>query len=162
MIDIVGNFRGFAQSPAWGSNWAEEWFKLADEKLTEKGNKEMTAEQIRDEIIRIDVRIQEAKKGIENAQNERNSLVEKLREKGFEMVTSRATAEGYAKPTQHNVELGDALILTSASLNGILSDGTEVHAAEIDYEEGTTIAFYVKDEFGASDWAYTDHVKFKI
>ena len=46
---------------------------------------EMTAEQIRDEILRIDARIEEAKKDIENVQNERNSLVEKLREKGFEL-----------------------------------------------------------------------------
>lgn len=49
-------------------------------------NKEMTAEQIRDEILRIDARIEEAKKDIENAQNERNSLVEKLREKGFQIL----------------------------------------------------------------------------
>lgn len=48
--------------------------------------KEMNAEQIRDEILRIDVRIEEAEKDIENAENERNSLVEKLREKGFEIV----------------------------------------------------------------------------
>lgn len=36
---------------------------------------EMNAEQIRDEILRIDVRIEEAKKDIENAENKRNSLV---------------------------------------------------------------------------------------
>ena len=45
----------------------------------------MTAEQIRSKIIRIDARIEEAKKDIENAENKRNSLVEKLREKGFEL-----------------------------------------------------------------------------
>ena len=88
LIDIVGNFRGFAPSPAWGSKWPEEWFELADEQLIEKGNKEMTAEQIRNEILRIDVRIEEAKKDIENADKERTALVEKLREKGFEIVGS--------------------------------------------------------------------------
>lgn len=51
----------------------------------------MTAEQIRDEILRIDLRIEEAKKDIENAQNERNSLVEKLREKGFELIQESAS-----------------------------------------------------------------------
>ena len=56
-------------------------FKLAEEKEMEQ-----TAEQIRNEILRIDVRIEEAKKDIENAENERNSLVEKLREKGFVLV----------------------------------------------------------------------------
>lgn len=61
--------------------WSEDWFKLYEEK--EKG---MNAEQIRDEILRIDVRIEEAKKDIENAEKERNSFVEKLREEGFEIV----------------------------------------------------------------------------
>lgn len=63
------------------SYWSEDWFKLYEEKETE-----MNAEQIRDEILRIDARIEEAKKDIENAEKERNSLVEKLREKGFEIV----------------------------------------------------------------------------
>ena len=97
LIDIVGNFRGIAPSPAWGSKWPEEWFELADEQLIEKGNKEMTAEQIRNEILRIDVRIEEAKKDIENAENERNSLVEKLREKGFELSEQRLQKGDKAK-----------------------------------------------------------------
>lgn len=58
-------------------------FKLAEEK-----DMEQTAEQIRDEILRIDARIEEAKKDIENADKERTALVEKLREKGFEIVGS--------------------------------------------------------------------------
>lgn len=49
---------------------------------------EMTAEQIREEIFRMDSRIEEAKKDIENADKERTALVEKLREKGFEIVGS--------------------------------------------------------------------------
>ena len=61
-------------------------FELYEEKETEMAlTNEMTAEQIRDEILRIDVRIEEANKDIEKAQEERNSLVEKLREKGFEL-----------------------------------------------------------------------------
>ena len=58
-------------------------FELYEEKETEMAlTNEMTAEQIRNEIIRINSRIEEANKGIEKAQEERNSLVEKLREKG--------------------------------------------------------------------------------
>ncbi len=57
------------------------WDEVDFEKETE-----MNAEQIRDEILRIDVRIEEANKDIEKAQEERNSLVEKLREKGFELL----------------------------------------------------------------------------
>lgn len=54
--------------------------------------KEMNAEQIRDEILRIDVCIEEAKKDIENVEKERNSLVEKLREKGFTLLHSESPA----------------------------------------------------------------------
>lgn len=61
-------------------------FELYEEKETEMAlTNEMTAEQIRNEIIRINSRIEEANKDIEKAQEERNSLVEKLREKGFEL-----------------------------------------------------------------------------
>ena len=64
----------------------ETEFELYEEKETEMFLiNEMTAEQIRNEIIRIDSRIEEANKDIEKAQEERNSLVEKLREKGFEL-----------------------------------------------------------------------------
>ena len=62
-------------------------FELYEEKETEMAlTNEMTAEQIRNEIIRINSRIEEANKDIEKAQEERNSLVEKLREKGFEII----------------------------------------------------------------------------
>ena len=73
-------------------------FELYEEKETEMAfTNEMTAEQIRDEILRIDVRIEEAKKDIENAENERNSLVGKLREKGFELFEQRLQKGDKAK-----------------------------------------------------------------
>ena len=123
---------------------------------------QMNAEQLREEIIRIDARIEEAKKDIENAQTERNSLVDKLREKGFEMVAIHATCGGCAKVTVMNVEIWDKLILTSDSLNGILKENSEVYIDEIDFEEGTTIPFYVKDiDTDLGDWVYLDDVKFK-
>ena len=71
-------------------------FKLAEEK-----DMEQTAEQIRDEILRIDARIEEAKKDIENAESGRNSLVEKLREKGFELIEESAS--------QTPLEIGDTV-----------------------------------------------------
>ena len=58
-------------------------FELYEEKETEMAlTNEMTVEQIVNEIIRINSRIEEANKDIEKAQEECNSLVEKLREKG--------------------------------------------------------------------------------
>lgn len=66
-------------------------------------NKEMTAEQIRNEILRIDVRIEEAKKDIENAETERSVLVEKLREKGLQLFNA-ATAEIGVTPVPCTVD----------------------------------------------------------
>ena len=69
-------------------------FELYEEKETEMAlTNEMTAEQIRNEIIRINSRIEEANKDIEKAQEERNSLVEKLREKGFTLVGEISQAD---------------------------------------------------------------------
>ena len=118
LIDIVGNFRGFAPSPAWGSKWPEEWFELADEQLIEKGNKEMTVEQIRNEILRIDVRIEEAKKDIENAETERSVLVEKLREKGFSLTMNPQPIVRYSK--------GDKLIVVGNTTLHRFPNGTVV------------------------------------
>lgn len=58
---------------------------------------EMTAEQIREEIFRMDSRIEEAKRDIENAETERNSFVGKLREKGFELYEQRLQKGDKAK-----------------------------------------------------------------
>lgn len=83
LIDIAGLASAQAietSATRWDKSWSEDWFELYEEKETE-----MTAEQIRNEIIRIDSHIEEANKDIEKAQEERNSLVEKLREKWFEL-----------------------------------------------------------------------------
>ena len=72
-------------------NSTDSWFLRDTEfELYEEKETEMTAEQIREEILRMDSRIEEAKKDIENAEEERNSLVEKLREKGFEILGENA------------------------------------------------------------------------
>lgn len=78
-------------------------FKLAEEKEMEQ-----TAEQIRNEILRIDTRIEEAKKDIENAENERISLVEKLREKGFVMTEPDNNSST-------DIEVGDQVVITGYS-----------------------------------------------
>ena len=91
LIDIAGvaSVQAIETSATrWDKSWSEDWFELYEEKETEMAlTNEMTAEQIRNEIIRINSRIEEANKDIEKAQEERNSLVEKLREKGFELYS---------------------------------------------------------------------------
>lgn len=61
--------------------------------LYEEKEKEMNVEQLRDEVVRIDKRIEEAKKDIENAEKERRVLVENLREKGFELTQNEDSSE---------------------------------------------------------------------
>jgi hypothetical protein len=120
---------------------------------------QMTAEQLREEIIRIDTRIEEAKKDIENAQTERSSLVEKLREKGFEMVTSRTADGGYAEVTVDNVKAGDVLIMVAGSWNADIDEGDQVVVVANDK---SGIPFKVKSTTtGREDWAKSDTVAFK-
>ena len=65
--------------------------------LDKEKEMEQTAEQIREEIFRMDSRIEEAKRDIENAETERNSFVGKLREKGFELSEQRLQKGDKAK-----------------------------------------------------------------
>lgn len=81
------------------SYWSEAWFKLYEEKETE-----MTAERIREDILHIEKRIEEAKKDITSLEQEKNVLIEKLKEKGFEMIGQ--------KPSSTTLEVGDRVVIT--------------------------------------------------
>ena len=95
-VNIEGVFTKQANPHTKGTDWSVDWFELYEEKETEMAlTNEMTAEQIRNEIIRINSCIEEANKDIEKAQEERNSLVEKLREKGFEIVEPQSSQERF-------------------------------------------------------------------
>ena len=136
-------------------------FELYEEKETEMAlTNEMTAEQIRNEILRIDVRIEEAKKDIENAENERNSLVEKLREKGFELSGKMQVRDGgYNVCTVDNVKEGDILILTEESWNNDIPSGSQVRVIKNDFSD---IPLKIKTPDGLyEDWTKIDTVKFK-
>lgn len=107
----------------------------------------MTAEQIRNEIIRIDSRIEEAKKDIEEAQEERNSLVEKLREKGFTLVGKISQVDS-DKPF---LEIGAAYVVNdSDSANTYFMVGTKVTL--VDTDEGSSLDVLVKRGDGERDW----------
>lgn len=101
-VNIEGVFTKQANPHTKGTDWSVDWFELYEEKETE-----MTAEQIRSEIIRIDVRIEEANKDIENAQEERNSLVEKLREKGFVLADKKSSVSDNGE----RFEVGDEVVI---------------------------------------------------
>ena len=86
--------------------------------LDKEKEMEQTAEQIRNEILRIDVRIEEAKKDIENAETERSVLVEKLREKGFSLTMNPQPIVRYSK--------GDKLIVVGNTTLHRFPNGTVV------------------------------------
>ena len=116
---------------------------ISEEALTN----EMTAEQIRNEIIRINSRIEEANKDIEKAQEERNSLVEKLREKGFTLIgeISRTDSD---KPF---LEIGAAYVVNSSDdANTYFMVGTKVTLISTD-ECGSLNALVERDD-GDRDW----------
>lgn len=84
------------------SYWSEDWFKLYDE-----NGEEMTAERIREDILHIEKRIEEAKKDIASMEQEKNALIEKLKEKGFEMIGQ--------KPPSTTLKVGDRVVITGCS-----------------------------------------------
>lgn len=135
----------------------ETEFELYEEKETEMFLiNEMTAEQIRNEILRINSRIEEANKDIEKAQEERNSLVEKLREKGFTLAECHVEDKPSTKDIQtlDEVVVGESYIVTnnfgaaSSSMTG-----RTVIVKEIDFDAGD-LFIYAATEDGRSDWMH--------
>ena len=123
-------------------------FELYEEKETEMAlTNEMTVEQIVNEIIRINSRIEEANKDIEKAQEERNSLVEKLREKWFTLVGEISQADSN-KPF---LEIGAKYVVNgNKNISTWFSPGTEVTLLEID-EDDILDAFVERDD-EQRDW----------
>lgn len=126
-------------------------FELYEEKETEM-TVEMTAEQIRNEILRIDTRIEEAKKDVENAEKERDSLVEKLREKGFELT--------YRAPTNsHNQKLAVGHIVRILSYNEEYHPGNYTdHNAKI-IKTDSSCRPYLVEVGGSEFWCTPEEVE---
>lgn len=81
------------------------------ERFVFKSNKkvvmEQTAERIREDILHIEKRIEEAKKDIASMKEEKNVLLQKLKDKGFEMIGQ--------KPSSTTLEVGDRVVITGYS-----------------------------------------------
>lgn len=77
-----------------GDSWSEDWFELYEE-----NGKEMTAERIREDILHIEKRIEEAKKDITSMEQEKNVLIEKLKKKGFILLSDNQSAQAYVRPS---------------------------------------------------------------
>lgn len=134
----------------------ETEFELYEEKETEMFLiNEMTAEQIRNEILRINSRIEEANKDIEKAQEERNSLVEKLRERGFELRSIiPVKSEPVEIPVDYSsLEIGKEYKVKSGNETSYFSDGEVVTIARIDVPNATHTVM-VQDDCGDDDWMH--------
>ena len=68
---------------------------------------EDTAERIREDILYIEKRIQEAKKDIASMEEQKTVLIEKLNEKGFEMIDQKASST--------SLKVGDHVVITGYS-----------------------------------------------
>lgn len=113
---------------------------------------EMNAEQIRDEILRICVRIEEAKKDIENAEKERDSLVEKLRKMGFEMLEQGV-------PDTRRPEVGDEVVVIGYSEAHHDCDYTGL-VGTLDHDDRTARPYKVfLDKTGQSHWFAENEIK---
>lgn len=116
-----------------------------------------TAEQIREEIIRIDALIEKSKKDIEEVEKKRESLIEQLREKGF-LLYGKEGMRRYVPPLSiEDVHVGDKLILTWWSYNGIIRYDSVVVVGDNDKSEIPLFVRCIKS--GKRDWVELENVK---
>lgn len=139
-----------------GNGWLFDIrFELYEEKEKEMVlTSSMTAEQIRDEILRIDTRIEEAKKDIENAEKERDSLVEKLREKGFVLAARTSTNNN----SSQKLTVGDVVRITS--YNKEYHDCNCIdQTAEVFKVDNSARPYYVRTESDDYFWCTPEEVE---
>lgn len=106
------------------------------ERFVLKSNKkvvmEQTAERIREDILHIEKRIEEAKKDIASMDEQKNVLVEKLKEKGFVLVETLGVVQ---EVTDDVIKLGDKV--------RIVEYNEEYH--DYDCTQQTAVVFEIDD-----------------
>ena len=116
-----------------------------------------TAEQIREEIIRIDALIEKSKKDIEEVEKKRESLIEQLREKGFLLYEKDSAGQCVTSFSVDDVHAGDHLILAGNSRNYLIQQGRIV-SVEVNDKSG--LPFGVRClSTGKRDWVKLEDVK---
>lgn len=123
---------------------------------------EQTAERIREDILHIEKRIDEAKKDITSMEEEKNVLVQKLKEKGFVLAerVEVKPVESFGEPSTDNVAIGTKLRLLEDSLNNRLRSGDVVIVNSIDPYNGSPLPWKVSNTEGIEDWVFDDKVVF--
>ena len=133
--------------------YAGGWLMGVRFELYEEKEKEINVEQLRDEVVRIDKRIEEANKDIENAQKERESLVEKIREKGFELTRNEDSSEDVE---QNNI-VGTGDTVRIVKYTPAFHDREVL--AEVLTTDDSNRPYYVKTDNGFSFWCRVDEVE---
>ena len=154
ILQKEGRYVNVLTSDEDGNGWLLDIrFELYEEKETEMAlTSTMNAEQIRDEILRIDARIGEAKKDIENAEKERNSLVEKLREKGFEIASQHKVLPLLDSPF---LEINAEYVINERNNSTWMEKGTKVICTDID-PSSRKLDAKVEDSEGNDDWVNSE------
>lgn len=143
---------GLVSKKKWKQGWNNKWFKS----VARKSMKE-SAEQIREEILRIDTLIEKSKKDIEEAEKKRDSLIEQLLEKGFLLYEKDIVYHGNPDPSVEDIHVGDILILTGWSHNCIISFDSVVVVGDNDKSEIPLFVRCIKS--GETDWVGLESVK---
>ena len=116
-----------------------------------------TAEQIREEIIRIDALIEKSKKDIEEVEKKRESLIEQLREKGFLLYEKDSAGQCVQSFSVEDVRVGDHLILAGNSCNYFIRQGSIV---SVEASDKSGLPFHVRClSTGQRDWVKLEDVK---
>ena len=116
-----------------------------------------TAEQLREEILRIDTLIEKSKKDIEEAEKKREYFVEQLREKGFLLYEKDSAGHCVTSFSVDDVRVGDHLILAGNSRNYLIRQGRIV---TVEVNDKSDLPFGVRClSTGNRDWVKLEDVK---
>ena len=116
-----------------------------------------TAEQLREEILRIDTLIEKSKKDIEEAEKKRESLIEQLRERGFLLYEKDSAGHCVTSFSVDDVRVGDHLILAGNSRNYLIRQGRIV---TVEVNDKSDLPFGVRClSTGNRDWVKLEDVK---
>ena len=138
-------------------NGESHWLSCKRFKLVARKSMEKSAEQIREEILRIDTLIEKSKKDIEEAEKKRESFVEQLREKGFLFYEKEGAFRCAPTLSVEDVHVGDHLILTKDSYNYLIRQGSIV---SVEVNDTSGLPFCVRClSTGKRDWVKLENVK---
>lgn len=114
---------------------------------------EQTAERIREDILHIEKRIEEAKKDIASMEEEKNVLIEKLKEKGFVLVETLVVVQ---EVTDDVIKLGDKVRIVNEDYHDY--DCTQQTAVVFEIDDSNR-PYRVQVKPGVDFWCKKSEIK---